>query len=73
MIKHIGDMAFIEVPGQKSDHHGRARRNAVISQDNLWPSARIPYVISTSFNGEFLEYIILPWISRTCRQLTFNL
>ena len=50
MFKHIDDMAFIELPHRQGEE--RPRRNAINSPGALWPNARIPYVISSSFSGE---------------------
>ena len=56
MIKHIGDMAFIEVPHGKnqSTDQTKTRRNAILHSSALWPDARVPYTISSDFSGKMI-------------------
>ena len=43
-------MAFIDPPQRQGEE--RAKRNAIIYRNALWPNARVPYVISSDFTGE---------------------
>ena len=60
MIKHIGDMAFIDVPHKNQSTDKRARRNAIRYTSALWPNARVPYTISSGFSGKMCYKLVTP-------------
>ncbi len=54
MIRHIEDMAFIEIPhGNNSTDDTRAKRNAIRFRSALWPNARVPYFFAPDFSCKF--------------------
>lgn len=49
VFEHEGDMTFIKIPGE--DLNKRHKRNAVLDPFYLWSGGEIPYLISSSFDG----------------------